>query len=128
MENLILILLFVGGAGVYLLPMIIAISRCENPGPVVVINLFLGWTLLGWVAALAMAVGMEKKDPNAKPRNADCVCKGDPCVCGAARRAQREESIPLIKDASRADKVLAREAVLPDSQTRRAMDASPADR
>ena len=43
--------------GVYFLPTIIAAYRdIPSVGPVVVVNLFLGWTLLGWVVALAMSV------------------------------------------------------------------------
>lgn len=41
----------------YFLPTIVATSRkVVNLGSIVVINLFLGWTLVGWVVALAMAV------------------------------------------------------------------------
>lgn len=41
----------------YFVPTIIAAYRdIPNLGPVVVINFFLGWTFVGWVAALAMAV------------------------------------------------------------------------
>lgn len=40
----------------YLLPTIVAICRQhQNIGSILVINLFLGWTVLGWVAALAMS-------------------------------------------------------------------------
>lgn len=42
--------------GLYFLPTIVAVARkVSNQGSVAVINLFLGWTLVGWVAALAMA-------------------------------------------------------------------------
>jgi Superinfection immunity protein len=42
--------------GVYFLPSIIANHRkVPNQGSVFVINLFLGWSLIGWVVALAMA-------------------------------------------------------------------------
>ncbi len=42
--------------GLYFLPTIIANSRkVPNFGSVVVVNLFLGWTFIGWVVALAMA-------------------------------------------------------------------------
>jgi T4 superinfection immunity protein len=54
-----------GGAGLvaliivallYFLPLIIAVSRgVRNQGSVAVINVFLGWTLIGWIVALAMA-------------------------------------------------------------------------
>ena len=41
----------------YLLPALIAwIRRAPDIGTVAVINIFLGWTFLGWVAALAMAL------------------------------------------------------------------------
>jgi hypothetical protein len=40
----------------YFLPSIIAVARkVMHQGSVVVINLFLGWTFVGWVIALAMA-------------------------------------------------------------------------
>ncbi|MEB4212315.1 superinfection immunity protein [Mycobacterium sp. 94-17] len=45
----------------YFLPTIIAALRgIPNALSVAVINLFLGWTLLGWVAALAIAVAGVK--------------------------------------------------------------------
>ncbi|ALA11962.1 hypothetical protein SEA_TASP14_72 [Mycobacterium phage Tasp14] len=43
--------------GVYLLPTLVATVRKSHLlGPVTVVNLLLGWTFIGWVAALAMAV------------------------------------------------------------------------
>lgn len=40
----------------YFLPTIVAFARgVSNSGSVLVLNLFLGWTLVGWVVALAMA-------------------------------------------------------------------------
>src|ERR1700740_2819537 len=40
----------------YFLPSIIAAARkVRNTGSIVVINLFLGWTFIGWVVALAIA-------------------------------------------------------------------------
>jgi hypothetical protein len=48
----------------YFIPTIVAVKRNANTGPVIVINVFLGWTLLGWVAALALAVaGTPSKVP-----------------------------------------------------------------
>ena len=42
--------------GIYFLPTIVAVARkVTNQGSVAVINFFLGWTLIGWVVALAMA-------------------------------------------------------------------------
>ena len=41
----------------YFLPTIVAaIRKTENIGWVVLINVLLGWTLIGWAVALAMAV------------------------------------------------------------------------
>lgn len=56
-----------GGAGLlllgitamvfYLIPLAIAFLRYHHQlGPIAVINFFLGWTFIGWVVALAMAV------------------------------------------------------------------------
>ena len=43
--------------GVYFLPTIVATQRdVVNKWSVGVINLFLGWTLIGWVIALAMSM------------------------------------------------------------------------
>jgi Ca2+/Na+ antiporter len=40
----------------YFLPSIVALARkIRHQGSVVVINVFLGWTFVGWVVALAMA-------------------------------------------------------------------------
>lgn len=42
---------------IYFLPTIVAMSRRHHQvGAIVVINLFLGWTLIGWVVALAWSV------------------------------------------------------------------------
>jgi hypothetical protein len=41
----------------YFIPLIVAMVRhVPNVGSVAVINIFLGWTIIGWVVALAMAV------------------------------------------------------------------------
>src|SRR3990172_6300795 len=43
--------------GLYFLPTIVALSRRgPNSGSVTLINLLLGWTVIGWLVALAMAV------------------------------------------------------------------------
>jgi hypothetical protein len=47
---------FLFGLALYLIPTIVAVIRkVPNMGSVVVINVFLGWSLVGWVVALAMA-------------------------------------------------------------------------
>jgi Superinfection immunity protein len=53
--------LVVGGV-LYFLPSLIAQSRRRvSPGPTVVVNVFLGWTVIGWIVALAMAFGGQTK-------------------------------------------------------------------
>jgi hypothetical protein len=54
MSGLLLVLMLLG---LYFTPSIVAINRGANTGPAVVINVFLGWTFIGWVVALAMACG-----------------------------------------------------------------------
>jgi Superinfection immunity protein len=50
------LLVVIVGIGLYFLPTIVAVTRkVTNQGSVFVINLFLGWTFVGWVVALAMA-------------------------------------------------------------------------
>jgi hypothetical protein len=46
-------------AALYFLPTIVAFARSHQAGMVFVLNLFLGWTLVGWVIALAIAVGSK---------------------------------------------------------------------
>jgi hypothetical protein len=43
-------------AGIYFIPTIIAAVRSHQGASVFVMNLFLGWTLIGWVVALTMSV------------------------------------------------------------------------
>ena len=46
----------------YLLTMIIACCRNHrNAGPIIIVNLFLGWTLLGWVLALAWSMSSQPR-------------------------------------------------------------------
>jgi hypothetical protein len=47
----------------YFLPIFVAYGRGKvNGGGVVIVNVFLGWTVLGWIVALAMAAsGTTKK-------------------------------------------------------------------
>lgn len=46
---------------VYFLPSIVAAGK-KNNGGVLVVNLFLGWTLVGWVVALAWAVTLSRNE------------------------------------------------------------------
>ena len=45
----------------YFVPTFVAMYRSmPNKGSVIVVNVFLGWTFVGWVVALAMACGSKK--------------------------------------------------------------------
>jgi hypothetical protein len=44
----------------YFVPSIVAVVReMPNKGSTIVVNVFLGWTFIGWVVALAMACGRK---------------------------------------------------------------------
>jgi hypothetical protein len=50
--------------GLYLLPCLIGCGRrVPDIGAIVVINILLGWTFVGWVVALAMAFRSAPPDP-----------------------------------------------------------------
>lgn len=74
-------------AGVlYFLPWIVAANRrLPNVGSVAVINILLGWSVIGWVVALAMACGSAGLAPTL-PSRAREEMFGAPCVnCGFPR-------------------------------------------
>jgi len=52
-----ILLLLVASSPLYFLPSFVAIARKHQVGMVIVLNAFLGWTLMGWVVALAIAFG-----------------------------------------------------------------------
>jgi tetratricopeptide (TPR) repeat protein len=59
-------ILFIAGLILYFIPTFIAQGK-EEYSKVAIVNIFLGWTLLGWVLALVWAVGgkkVEKKTYN----------------------------------------------------------------
>ena len=63
-------ILFVVGlhVAVYLLPWLIANMRgLHQQRMIAVINIFLGWTAVGWVVALALACSAVKSDQTNKP-------------------------------------------------------------
>lgn len=56
MDGLIALFLVIGALILYFLPANIAGMRHHrNAGAITVLNLFLGWTFIGWVAALVWA-------------------------------------------------------------------------
>lgn len=56
MDGIWTLLIVVTAFAIYFMPTIVAVQRgVRNQGSVMILNLFLGWTLVGWVVALAMA-------------------------------------------------------------------------
>lgn len=52
----------------YFLPTLLAALRRSKRGwGVMVINVFLGWTFIGWVVALAWAVSSDRQERPTKP-------------------------------------------------------------
>lgn len=50
------LLLFIAGMAFYLLPTELALyKQCEKAEWIAIVNVFLGWTLVGWVIALGCA-------------------------------------------------------------------------
>lgn len=57
-----LTVLFPLAIALYFVPTMIAAYRKANVGPVFLINLFTGWTTIGWVGALALAALSKSED------------------------------------------------------------------
>lgn len=84
--NILILTLFV----VYLLPWLVAVSRSHpNVAAIFIINLFLGWTLIGWVVALAWAASafMPRDEPKVSPT------RGNPFPIGSANARARDASL-----------------------------------
>ncbi|WP_407672333.1 superinfection immunity protein [Parafrankia discariae] len=54
------------GVPSYFLPSIIAMVRKRQVASVIVINFFLGWTIIGWVGSLALAVSSGNRDTSSQ--------------------------------------------------------------
>ncbi len=81
----ILVLLSIAGFFVYFLPAIVAAARRhQNANAVMILNLFLGWTFLGWVVAMIWA--WTAVDPAQYPR-ATVICPhcAEPVLSAAVR-------------------------------------------
>ena len=58
--------------GIYFIPSLVASDRGHhNTGAIIVLNLFLGWTLLGWVLALVWASTQVR--PKERPIAAEII-------------------------------------------------------
>lgn len=60
------LILFLGGIALYFLPSIIGASKA-NAGAIFALNLFLGWTFIGWVVALVWALTTDPPRPFVPP-------------------------------------------------------------
>jgi hypothetical protein len=63
MRTTLAVLLSVFTLGYFLPTTIAIIRRRTNTGAIFVVDLFLGWTLIGWVVALTWAVASDTKVP-----------------------------------------------------------------
>lgn len=56
------ILILLVALGIYCTPSLIAIARSHRQtSPILIVNIFLGWTLIGWVLTLAWAFSAQNK-------------------------------------------------------------------
>jgi len=61
--ELVVLMLMGGSIGAYLLPTIVALARKKrNLLAIVLVNVLLGWTVIGWVVALVWAVSTQMVD------------------------------------------------------------------
>lgn len=59
---LLILVLVVGGLVLYFLPTIIGVFRHHHQwGAITVVNLFFGWTFIGWVLTLAWSVSGSRE-------------------------------------------------------------------
>ena len=64
LEALVAVGVLVLGLGLYLLPSVVAFQRRkQNAAAILVLNPFLGWTVLGWLGALVWALTVDQPAP-----------------------------------------------------------------
>lgn len=65
------VVLFAGSLAFYFLPTLIAAGRAHHNGvAILLLNLLLGWTLLGWVAALIWSATAVQRPERLSPSSA----------------------------------------------------------
>jgi hypothetical protein len=65
-------IIFITSMAIYFLPSIIAFSRHKkNSVAIFVLNLLLGWSFIGWAAALIWALVNDETGPQAKTNSAN---------------------------------------------------------
>jgi hypothetical protein len=61
-EIVIIVILSLFSLSIYFTPVIIALSRhVKNINSIVLLNLFAGWTFIGWIIALVWSIRGEKQ-------------------------------------------------------------------
>lgn len=69
MELLLIVALLVAGLALYLLPSGFAVLRNHRQtAPILIVNFFLGWTLIGWIIALAWSFSASPSHAANSPR------------------------------------------------------------
>ncbi len=69
MSTIAMILVLMLGVLLYLLPSIVAqLRRHKNNNSICILNIFLGWTFLGWVVALSWAFSANVEIADEKPK------------------------------------------------------------
>lgn len=95
-----MIALFLHAALAYFIPTIIALStRKRDRAAIVVLNLFLGWTLIGWVIALVWAVKQDPANPRTLSVRGESRRRGDRPLL--PRRTRNKEGLTLALDERR---------------------------
>jgi len=97
MEKILLFIIITFVLGIYFIPTIISWNREHHQGPaIILINLFLGWTLLGWIAALVLALTETKgtRDPEKTcPKCAELI-KAAAKICRFCQHEFADETEP----------------------------------
>lgn len=87
MDNNIGVLIVILAIAAYFLPTIAAVCRRhKNVDPIFAVNLFLGWTFLGWVLSFAWSLSCNTKERKVKGHLTD-----------SERRARMEELEKLVE-------------------------------
>jgi hypothetical protein len=66
---IVLMFVFTGAIAIYFLPTIVAVKRGKrNRTSIIMVNVLLGWTFIGWVVALVWAFATDTVDVIAVPQ------------------------------------------------------------
>ena len=102
----------------YFVPAIVALARGRQVGVVLIVNRFLGWTFLGWIGALAIAVSSKPQQPVIlQPQFGYRPTSSIPLRCATRRAISRRRSRRNFPTPARSWPTLCRELRL-DSRSR----------